>query len=75
MAHSKPKLREVLEFIGCIRRSASQSKEDEAEVVVDLLVSAIYDIDERLRQKILDRWGEDYSLEAPRVYDPPELPF
>lgn len=72
---ARPKLREVLDFVSRIRKSASHSQEDEAEVVVDLFVAALYEVDEESRQKILDRISNDYKVEAPIVYESPELPF
>lgn len=75
MAKSRPKLREILDFVNIIRKSASHSAEDESDVVVDLLVAALYEVDDRSRQRILDKMAEDYGIEAPHVYDHPELPF
>lgn len=55
--------------------SASSSKEDEVNTLMDLVVLAFESMEETDRQKMLDAIGKEYKMMPPTVYNIEELPF
>jgi hypothetical protein len=67
--------RKIIDYLHSIMKSASSSKDDEVNTLMDLAMLTFEFMDEGERQKILDAIGKEYKMMPPTIYHIEELPF